>query len=126
MVQVRRGYPARPCKTPEMSDWQPIYRFSETATQVQPYKGVSGSREVRGTGGVLPTGPRRPWGAFWRTAVVLARSRWWWRNPHRPEPDALAGCCCGLRVLYRAFDVYGSRPAIQSRMTGRARVVVTY
>jgi hypothetical protein len=37
-------------------------------------------------------------GAFWRTAVVLTRSRWWWRNPHRPEPDALASCCSGLRT----------------------------
>ena len=40
MVQVRRGYPARPCKTPEMSDWQPIYRFSR-----QRYAGSPGIRE---------------------------------------------------------------------------------
>src|SRR6478609_12099992 len=92
MVQVHRGYPARPGKTPEMSDWQPIYRFSR-----QRYAGSPGIRERRARGrcgepGVLPTDPRRPRGAFWRTAVVLTRSRWWWRNPHRPEPDALAGC----------------------------------
>jgi hypothetical protein len=93
MVQVRRGYPARPCKTPEKSDWQPIYRFSR-----QRYTGSPGTRERRarieggaGNRGVLPTDPRRPRGAFWRTAVVLTRSRWRWRNPHRPEPDALAG-----------------------------------
>jgi len=34
MVRVRRGYPARPGKTPEMSDWQPIYRFNRQGHQV--------------------------------------------------------------------------------------------
>src|SRR6478609_9227085 len=91
MVRLRGGYPARRGKTPEMPDWQPIYRFSR-----QRYAGSVVIRERRARGrcgepGVLPTGPRRPWGAFWRTAVVLTRSRWWWRNPQRPDPDALAG-----------------------------------
>ena len=45
MVQVRRGYPARPGKTPEMSDWQPIYRFSR-----QRYAGSPGIRERRARG----------------------------------------------------------------------------
>src|SRR6476660_69018 len=45
MVQLRRGYPARPGKTPEMSDWQPIYRFSR-----QRYAGSPGTRERRARG----------------------------------------------------------------------------
>jgi hypothetical protein len=69
-----------------------------SAIQVQPVQGCVGLEGGAGNRGVLPTGPRRPLGAFWRTAVVLARSRWWWRNPYRPEPDALAGCRSGLRT----------------------------
>ena len=45
MVQVHRGYPARPAKTPEMPDWQPMYRFSR-----QRYAGSPGIRERRARG----------------------------------------------------------------------------
>src|SRR6476469_6721244 len=45
MVQVRRGYPARPGKTPEMPDWQPIYRFSR-----QRHADSPGIRERRARG----------------------------------------------------------------------------
>jgi len=60
MVQVRRGYPARPGKTPEMSDWQQIYRFRRQRYAGSPgIRKASGSMEVGDTG-VLPTGPRTP------------------------------------------------------------------
>ena len=62
MVQVRRGYPARPCKTPEMSDWQPIYRFSR--------------QRHTGPGGVLalahPRSARRGGGRLAGSVVVVA------------------------------------------------------
>src|SRR6478672_9844328 len=67
--------------------------------QIHPVQGSVGLEGGAGNRGVLPTGPRRPRGAFWRTAVVLARSRWWWRNPHRPEPDALAVAADRLRTV---------------------------
>jgi hypothetical protein len=60
----RRRAAARPRKTPGMSDWQPIYRFSETAIQVQPVLGSVGLEGGAGNRRVLPTGPRRPWGRF--------------------------------------------------------------
>ena len=52
MVQVRRGYPAGPGKTPEMPDWQPIYRFSRQRHEGSPgIRERRAPREVRGTGG---------------------------------------------------------------------------
>ena len=56
MVQVRRGYPARPCKTPEMPDCQPIHRPAESATQVQPVLGRVGLEGGVGGGDA----PRHP------------------------------------------------------------------
>src|SRR6478609_7619804 len=52
MVRVRRGYPAGPGKTPEISDWQPIYRFSRQRHEGSPgIRERRAPREVRGTGG---------------------------------------------------------------------------
>jgi hypothetical protein len=85
-----------------MSDWQPIYRFSR-----QRYAGSPGIRKRRARGrcgepGVLPTGPRRPCGAFLAgggctcaVPVVVVE------NPHRPEPDALA--CCRRLTAHRLY-----------------------
>src|SRR6478672_11121305 len=66
MVQVRRGYPARPGKTPEMPDWQPIYRFSR-----QRYAGSVGIRERRARGRCGEPGgtPNR---SAWAPGGVLA------------------------------------------------------
>src|SRR6476646_1729914 len=66
MVQVRRGYPARPGKTQEMPDWQPIDRFSR-----QRYAGSVGIRERRARGRCGEPGgtPNR---SAWAPGGVLA------------------------------------------------------
>jgi len=106
MVSDASRLPRSPLHSPEMADWQPIYRLVRIALSGSPYKGASGSTEVRRTGGT----PNRSASALGgvvgdggcnlREHLVVVEE-----PPHRPEarrlmPVAAADCA---RVSIEAF-----------------------
>ena len=100
MVRVRRGYPAGPGKTPEISDWQPIYRFSRQRHAGSPgIRERRAPREVRGTGGYsqpvrVDTGERLADGGGCTCAVPVVV-----KEPHRTRARRLSCCRRALSSL---------------------------